>query len=104
MTRQMITRVLSKLASFLLILGGPFAAAANAASIGVQFFGNDQNLDGRQAVALAPTDVAGLVPQSNYNVFSNLTEAAAPLNDDSGALSGATLSYTGPFTRYAAVA
>lgn len=64
------------------------SADANAASINVQFQGSG---DGNTP-ALAPTDFAGVVPQSNYNVFAG-TLAAGPtaLNNNLGVPSGASM-------------
>lgn len=64
---------------------------ANAASINVQFQGSQ---DGNTP-ALASTDFAGVVPQSNYNVFAGSIPAGpTPLNNNSGVASGASLTTT----------
>jgi hypothetical protein len=67
-------------------LGAP-AAAANAASIGINLGA------GRAASSLAVGDVAGVVPQANGNNAVGATGSLIGLNNDSGAASSAGITW-----------
>jgi hypothetical protein len=59
--------------------------------IGVNFFGGGD----RGGLNLLPADVAGAVPQENWNNIAEFTIADAPLNDASGAATPVTLTTEG---------
>ena len=87
------------------VTGLAFLAAytASAASIGVQFLGRDQFAAGNPGVpSLAPSQVAGVVPQPNWNSVddhysftpANVGEAG-PLVDSTGAATSVTIAFNG---------
>jgi hypothetical protein len=73
-----------------LLLG--IASEAGAASIGINFTGGTNNSS--PAVSLLTTDLAGVIPQLNWNNFAGGNGAGLSLLDNSGASSGALLTFT----------
>jgi hypothetical protein len=67
-------------------------SVSHASSIGVNFEGGG---NGSSAVGLAPGDIAGVVPQANYNNETGSTGTGLALNDNTGALTGAKLTFSG---------
>jgi len=65
---------------------------ATAQSIGIDWYGGNGTGDQTQMVA---GDVAGVVPQGNWNSFLGTSGTAMPLNLSSGASSGATITWSG---------
>lgn len=71
------------------------ASAAQGQTIGVDFFGGGGGGAGGTSAAMQPTDAAGAVPFANWNSFTNATQATAQaLMDDTGAATGATVTWT----------
>lgn len=66
----------------------PTDNSASAGAIGLNFGG------GRANATLLPSDVAGVAPQAEWNTLSTSIGAGVILNDDSGAASGASISWT----------
>lgn len=64
------------------------ALPANAAMIGANFIGN------ASGSSLATTDVAGVVPQDDWNNMAGTNAAPVVLNDDTGAATTATLTWS----------
>src|SRR5579884_4397999 len=71
------------------------SAAADAQSIGVNFVGGGGPNSGSSLMA---TDVAGLVPQANFNNATGAKGTLAGLVDNSGSNTGASLAWTSPNT------
>lgn len=85
---------LSRCAMALSIAVAGLAAATTAqaqSSIGVNFTGGG---GGQGPNSLAATDVAGVVPQDNFNNVAGASGTDVALLNDAGAASGATLTYT----------
>jgi hypothetical protein len=59
--------------------------------VGINFVGGGGSVEG----VLSSTDIAGAVPQANFNNVEGATQTAAPLNDATGSLSPVTIAYTG---------
>ena len=76
-----------KQSSFILFSISLLGAGAQAASIGINFG------SGRANAALDPADVAGVVPQSNWNNAAGASGSLTVLNTDGGTASGAALSW-----------
>ena len=77
-------------------------STAQAASIGISFDGG-RNTAQATSDALAPTSVAGVVPQANYNVYTAQNQAAASvLNNDQGTATLAMITYSSTAAPYAA--
>jgi len=74
---------------------GTMAHAAPTPFIGVNFVGGSAN---GAPTSLAAGDVAGLVPQSNFNNVANASGAAIALNNSSGGATGVTLTFAGAGT------
>src|SRR3954447_23575466 len=68
------------------------AAIPARAGIGVNFTGGGNGSS--PPISLLPTDVAGVVPQANYNNFAGGTGTGLALVDNTGVASPATLTYT----------
>lgn len=66
---------------------GATAATSFGASIGINFG------SGRADAALAATDSAGVVAQTNWNNAAGATGSLAALNDDAGGASGASIAW-----------
>jgi hypothetical protein len=66
--------------------------SSHAAGIGINFTGGGNASS--PAISLLPTDVAGVVPQSNFNNISGGSGAALALVNNSGAATPATLTFT----------
>lgn len=64
-----------------------FTPLSRADSIGINFG------SGRSNAALSATDVAGVIPQTNWNNAPGASGSLAVLNNDGGTASGATLSW-----------
>lgn len=77
------------------------ATVVEAASIGLNFVGGrsgsgGDGSGGSEGEAISASDVAGVVPQANWNNgFGSNSDAPVPLVDDSGAATGATVSWAG---------
>jgi hypothetical protein len=83
-----------------LAAGVSFAAASSAAlaqsSIGIDWFGAGGN-GGTAQSPMGAGEVAGVVPQDNWNSFTGQNQPAAQaLVDDAGAATGATVVWTSP--------
>src|SRR5947209_1670262 len=72
------------------IAGLGYTGSAMAASIGVNFIG------GNNGGGASVTGTAGAVPKGNWNNEANNTGTGAALTLDSGAASGASLSWNSP--------
>jgi hypothetical protein len=83
-------RSFNLLALCVLVAGSCSATALRAASIGGDFIGNN----GANGTMLA-TDVAGVVPQANYNDLAGNNSSNANLVDSTGAGTGAGITYAG---------
>jgi hypothetical protein len=59
--------------------------------VGINFVGGGGATEG----FLSATDIAGAVPQANFNNVEGATQTAAPLNDATGSLSPVMITYTG---------
>jgi hypothetical protein len=71
------------------------SSIATAQSIGIDWFGGNGTGDQTQ---MLPGEVAGVVPQSNWNSFIDATGTTAetfPLNLSTGAASGASVTFSG---------
>ena len=75
----------------LVVLALATTAFAIPIGVGVQFIGNT----GYGSASLNPTDVAGVVPQANYNSLAGSVFSGTPLVDSNGAATSATLSVNG---------
>ena len=71
------------------------AAEANAASIGVSYAGDN---GGGTSIQITPAQIAGVVPQSNWNAATGENDTLGSLVDDSGAATGASVTWTSPNT------
>lgn len=80
------------LSAFVAGLAAISTTGADAASIGINFTGGGNG--GSPAVSLLPTDVAGVVPQSNFNNFAGGNATAQPLLNNAGAATTAVLTST----------
>jgi hypothetical protein len=76
-------------AAFVIVAAG---IPARAASIGINFNGGGNASS--PPVSLLPTDVAGVVPQANYNNFGGGSGTGLALIDSTGVASPAILTYT----------
>ena len=77
------------------VLVSALYGAAQAQSIGIDWFGGNGTGDQTQ---MLPTDVAGVVPQGNWNSFLDdpaIAVQTAPLVLSNGAASGATVTFSG---------
>jgi len=71
------------------------SVAASAQSVGVNFVGGGGPNPGS---SLAPTDIAGVVPQAHFNNATGASGTLSGLLDSSGNNSGATLTFSSPNT------
>lgn len=77
-----------------LVLGATISTSAAAAPyLGVQY----QNQTATHSIALSPTEIAGLIPQANFNVVaavrSGSAVTSAPLADSAGVTTDVTVSH-----------
>lgn len=76
------------------LLAVTLPAAAHAASIGIDFGGNVSGVGAQ--TQMAPSEVAGVLPQSHWNSYTALSQTTPqPLVDDAGTATGATLTWSG---------
>ena len=78
------------------IISCGLSAAAEAQSIGVNFTGGFNTANPKQT--LAPTDIAGLVPQGNFNNADGASGTLSGLVDNGNNNTGASLTWTSPNT------
>lgn len=84
----MSVRIIATVGLVSVLWGG----AASAASIGVNFVGGQGPGDG-QTRTLAPSDVAGVVPQGNWVNVTGSSGTNVALTDDTGTPVGTTLTF-----------
>ena len=78
-------------ATIALVAALTFCGAANAQGIGIDWFGG--NGTGPDQTQMLATDIAGVVPQGNWNSFLGVTGTNQALNFSTGTASGATISW-----------
>jgi hypothetical protein len=90
-----MSRVYRGVLFLFVVLVACHCAVATAQSIGIDWFGGNGTGDQTQ---MQPGEVAGVVPQSNWNSFIDATGTTAetfPLNLSNGTASGASVTFSG---------
>ena len=77
------------------VAAGIGGAAANAQVVSVDFYGGGGGGSTGASAQMAPSEIAGIVPASNWNSFTGATQATGQaLTDATGAATGATVTWT----------